>query len=121
MRSRPSRAAGIYDVDAVIALVVQLEALSTKVDGVCTTQQKTHVMQCDFCGGGHGTYECQVDAQAAYLGSTPSPLQITLTVIDIIQIRGIIQIFLRVIKDNQDKAFHLDISCSSHLKRRNRA
>lgn len=60
-------------MDASMALAVQLEALSMKVEGIFVAQQKTQVMQCDMCEGRHGTYECQVKTQAAYMRNAPHP------------------------------------------------
>ena len=44
----------MYDVDAVIALAMQVEALNKKIDGLSVLNQPTSMMQCDLCGGIHG-------------------------------------------------------------------
>lgn len=51
-RLSPSKPASVYDIDAIIALVVQLEVLSKKVDGISVTPKKAQVMQYDFYGKG---------------------------------------------------------------------
>ena len=49
----------MYDVDAVTVLVVQVKALSKKIDGLSIIKQLTQVMQCDLCGRGHESQECR--------------------------------------------------------------
>ena len=48
----------MYDVDKVTALVVKVDALSKKIDGLSILKQPIQVMQCDLCGEGHGNKEC---------------------------------------------------------------
>ena len=48
----------VYDVDAVIALVMQLETLSKKIDRLVITKQQVLVLHCDLYGGSHGNQEC---------------------------------------------------------------
>ncbi|KAK1423118.1 hypothetical protein QVD17_18413 [Tagetes erecta] len=48
------KAPGVYQVDSVIALTAQVEALTKKIDRL----QVNNVKCCDVCGGGHNTVEC---------------------------------------------------------------
>ena len=41
-------------MDVVTALVVQVEALSKKIDGLLVVKTPIRMMQCDLRGGGHG-------------------------------------------------------------------
>ena len=80
-RAKPSKPAGIYEVDAVTALARQVETLSKKIDGLSVGHQPVQVLQCDMCNGGHVTDECQGLSAVArqtpehvdYMGNAPRP------------------------------------------------
>lgn len=78
--SRLTKLAGVYDVDLVTTLTLQVEAMSKKIDRLSTVTKQTQLMHCDLCGGGHGNHKCLVigamenaDEQAHYLGNAYHP------------------------------------------------
>src|SRR5262249_12436324 len=55
-RSTNKKQAGVHNVDAIIALVAQIELLNTKIDGIIVRQ----VMMCELYGvSGHKSIDCQ--------------------------------------------------------------
>ena len=70
----------MYDVDVITTLVVYVEALSKKIDGLSIIKQPTPMMHCDLCGWGHGSQECQAikslvrpSKHVNYMGNTTWP------------------------------------------------
>ena len=57
---------GIHEVDTVISLATQVEALSEKVD-ILTIPRIALVMHCEGFGGGHS----QIDCPITVVSSTP--------------------------------------------------
>ena len=49
-RKKPSRTAGIYEVDALTTLAGQVEAVTKRFDRFQIPQQETLVMSCGTCG-----------------------------------------------------------------------
>ena len=49
----------MYDVDIVIALVMQVETLSKNIDGLTFIKQQAPIIHYDLYGGGHGNQVCQ--------------------------------------------------------------
>ena len=47
----------MYDIDAVIALAVQLETMNKKIDGLAVIKQQALALHYDLCGGSHGSQE----------------------------------------------------------------
>ncbi|KAA3479244.1 pentatricopeptide repeat-containing protein chloroplastic-like [Gossypium australe] len=50
MRTKPTKAASVFNLDAVAMLSNQVELLNKKVDGLCGSLQEHPVMQCDTNG-----------------------------------------------------------------------
>ena len=69
VRSKPNKPAGVYDVDAVTGLAMQLDALSKKIEGMSMVQQPTQVLHYELCDGGHGSQECTETMN--YIGNAP--------------------------------------------------
>ncbi|KAG8490890.1 hypothetical protein CXB51_014751 [Gossypium anomalum] len=58
MRTKPTKTAGVYNVDAVNMLSNQVELLNKKIDGLLGSTQVHPVMRCDSSGGGiHTEYQ----------------------------------------------------------------
>ncbi|XP_027333518.1 uncharacterized protein LOC113848267 [Abrus precatorius] len=72
-RSKPAKSAGIYSLDAVTSLAMQVEALGKKIDGLSVNHQVAPVMRCDICGGGHPNHECRATQKeyANVIGNIP--------------------------------------------------
>ncbi|XP_027347997.1 uncharacterized protein LOC113859415 [Abrus precatorius] len=72
-RSKPAKSAGIYRLDAVTSLAMQVEALGKKIDGLSVNHQVAPVMRCDICGGGHPNHECRATQEeyANVIGNIP--------------------------------------------------
>ncbi|KAK5825748.1 hypothetical protein PVK06_020612 [Gossypium arboreum] len=51
MRTKPTKAIGVYNVDLVTMLFNQVELLNKKIDGFLSSSQVYPVMQCDASGG----------------------------------------------------------------------
>ena len=43
-RSKPTRTAGVYDVDAVTALAAQMEAMNKKIDSLASSRTQSKVI-----------------------------------------------------------------------------
>ena len=69
VRSKPTKPAGVYDVDAVTGLAIQLDALSKKIEGLSMVQQPAQVACCEICGGRHISRECTETVN--YMGNAP--------------------------------------------------
>ncbi|KAL1127062.1 hypothetical protein V6Z11_A13G153800 [Gossypium hirsutum] len=54
MRTKPTKTAGIYNVDSVTLLSNQVELLNKKIDGFLNSSQVHPVMQCEASGGAQG-------------------------------------------------------------------
>ena len=70
----------MYDVDVITALVIQVEAMSKKIDRLLVVKQLAQVMQCDLYGVGYGNQECQAiksltmpSEHVDYVGNTSRP------------------------------------------------
>ena len=59
-RGSAKKAAGVHNVDTYTALSAQIEALTKKIDGMSAPIMKVQAMQCELCGGGHQSMDCQV-------------------------------------------------------------
>ncbi|XP_027351144.1 uncharacterized protein LOC113862248 [Abrus precatorius] len=72
-RSKPAKFAGIYSLDAVTSLAMQVEALWKKIDGLFVNHPVASVMRCDICGGGHPNHECRAtqEEHANLIGNIP--------------------------------------------------
>lgn len=58
MRTKPTKTAGVYNVDSVTMLSNQVELLNKKIDGLLGSMQVHLVMRCDSSGGGvHTEYQ----------------------------------------------------------------
>ncbi|XP_027348306.1 uncharacterized protein LOC113859825 [Abrus precatorius] len=57
--SKPTKSAGIYSLDTVTSLAMQVEALGKKIDGLSVNHLVASVMRCDICRGGHPNHECK--------------------------------------------------------------
>ncbi|KAA3483462.1 Transposon Ty3-I Gag-Pol polyprotein [Gossypium australe] len=57
MRMKPTKAAGVFNLDAVTMLSNQVELLNKNMDGLCGSSQVHPVMQCDTNGRGMGNTE----------------------------------------------------------------
>ncbi|KAK5843410.1 hypothetical protein PVK06_005866 [Gossypium arboreum] len=77
MRTKPTKAANIFNLDAVTMLSNQVELLNKKIDCLCGSIQVHPVMRCDSNGGGACT-EYQPfnpsikDEQVQYMGNNNS-------------------------------------------------
>ena len=74
----PNKQTHVYNVDVVTSLTMQVETLYKKIDRLSVTKQQAPVLQCDLCGGSHGTQECQAlkglvmaNEQVEYMGNAP--------------------------------------------------
>ncbi|XP_027368262.1 uncharacterized protein LOC113874229 [Abrus precatorius] len=72
-RSKPVKSAGIYSLDAITSLAMQVEALGKKIDGLSVNHQVAPVMRCDICGGNHPNHECRAtqEEHANVIGNIP--------------------------------------------------
>ncbi|XP_027357501.1 uncharacterized protein LOC113866902 [Abrus precatorius] len=72
-RSKPAKSAGIYSLDAVTSLAMQVEALRKKIDGLSINHLVAPVMRCDICGGSHPSHECRAtqEEHANVIGNKP--------------------------------------------------
>ncbi|KAG8483287.1 hypothetical protein CXB51_022307 [Gossypium anomalum] len=52
MRTKPTKTAGVYNIDSVTMLSNQVELLNKKIDGLLGSTQVHPVMRCDSSGGG---------------------------------------------------------------------
>ncbi|KAG8488716.1 hypothetical protein CXB51_016697 [Gossypium anomalum] len=78
MRTKPTKAAGIYNVDSVSMLSNQVELLNKKIDGLLGSTQVHPVMRCDSSGGGvHTEYQSfnpsPKEEQVHYMGNNSRP------------------------------------------------
>ncbi|KAG8486633.1 hypothetical protein CXB51_020062 [Gossypium anomalum] len=55
IRTKPKKAAGVFNLDAVTMLSNQVELLNKKIDGLYGSTQVHPVMRCDSNGGAHNT------------------------------------------------------------------
>ncbi|XP_027351121.1 uncharacterized protein LOC113862214 [Abrus precatorius] len=72
-RSKPAKSDGIYNLDAVTSLAMQVEALGKKIDGLSVNYPVALVMRCYICGG-HPNHECratQEEQHANIIGNIP--------------------------------------------------
>ncbi|KAA3474271.1 reverse transcriptase [Gossypium australe] len=58
MRTKPTKTAGVFNIDAVSMLASQVEALSKKIDGLSFSKQVNLVMKCDAIRTGMISPEC---------------------------------------------------------------
>ena len=49
-QAKPSKPTHVYDIDAIIALPIQVKTLSRKIDGLPVIQQLAQVTLCDMWG-----------------------------------------------------------------------
>ncbi|XP_027364550.1 uncharacterized protein LOC113871650 [Abrus precatorius] len=72
-RSKPSKSAEIYSLDAVTSLAMQVEALGKKIYGLSVNHPVAPMMRCDICGGGHPNHECRAtqEEHANVIGNRP--------------------------------------------------
>ena len=52
IRTKPTKATGVFNVDSVTMLFNQVELLNRKIDGLLGSSQVHPVMQCNASGGG---------------------------------------------------------------------
>ncbi|KAG8499036.1 hypothetical protein CXB51_005447 [Gossypium anomalum] len=77
MRTKPTKAASIFNVDSVAILSTQVELLNRKIDGFFGSSQVHPVMQCKASGGGSSNSEyppyChnRENEQLNYMGNNP--------------------------------------------------
>ncbi|KAG8503175.1 hypothetical protein CXB51_001042 [Gossypium anomalum] len=77
MRTKPTKTAGVYNVDSVIMLSNQVELLNKKIDGLPGSTQVHPVMQCEASRGGSSNPEYQPyghnmeNEQLNYMGNNP--------------------------------------------------
>ena len=72
----PGKVAGILEVDASIAIVAQLQALSMKVDSLATYGVNQIAMVCELCAGSHATDQCSlVNESVQYVNNYQRPQQ----------------------------------------------
>ncbi|KAK5776623.1 hypothetical protein PVK06_044583 [Gossypium arboreum] len=74
MRTKPTKTAGVYNVDSVTMLSNQVELLNKKIDGLLGSTQVHPVMRCDSSGGGvHIEYQSfnptTEEEQVNYMGN----------------------------------------------------
>ncbi|KAK5846848.1 hypothetical protein PVK06_003147 [Gossypium arboreum] len=74
MRTKPTKTAGVYNVDSVTMLSNQVELLNKKIDGLLGSTQIHPVMRCDSSGGGvHTEYQSfnltTEEEQVNYMGN----------------------------------------------------
>ncbi|XP_027342953.1 uncharacterized protein LOC113855505 [Abrus precatorius] len=72
-RSKPAKSTGIYSLDVVTSLAMQVEALGKKIDGLSVNHPVAPMMRCDICGGGHPNHECRAtqEEHANVIGNRP--------------------------------------------------
>ncbi|XP_027351012.1 uncharacterized protein LOC113862053 [Abrus precatorius] len=72
-RSKPAKSTGIYSLDAVTSLAMQVETLGKKINGLSVNHQVAPVMRCDICRGGHPNHECRATQEepANVIGNIP--------------------------------------------------
>ncbi|KAG8483102.1 hypothetical protein CXB51_022038 [Gossypium anomalum] len=80
MRTKPTKTAGVYNVDAVNMLSNEVELLNKKIDGLLGSTQVHPVLRCDSSGGGmHTEYQpfnpTTEEEQVHYIGNNNSRLQ----------------------------------------------
>ncbi|KAG8474175.1 hypothetical protein CXB51_033954 [Gossypium anomalum] len=80
MRTKPTKTAGVYNVDAVNMLSNQVELLNKKIDGLLGSTQIHPVMRCDLSGGGvHTDYQSfnltTDEERVHYMGNNNSRFQ----------------------------------------------
>jgi len=79
MRIKPTKSAGVFNLDAVTMLSNQVKLLNKKIDGLCGSTQVHPVMQCDTSGGGVGNLEYlpfspnMENKLINYMGNNPRP------------------------------------------------
>ncbi|KAK5811958.1 hypothetical protein PVK06_027350 [Gossypium arboreum] len=77
MRTKPTKTAGVYNVDSVTMLSNQVELLNKKIDGFLSSSQVHPVMQCESSGGrtSHSEYQPyghnMDNDQLNYMGNNP--------------------------------------------------
>ena len=59
MRTKPTKIAGVYNVDLIAMLSNQVELLNKKIDGFLNSLQVHPVMQCEASGGGSSNSKYQ--------------------------------------------------------------
>ncbi|KAG8474460.1 hypothetical protein CXB51_031443 [Gossypium anomalum] len=76
MRTKPTKAAGVYNVDSATMLSNQVELLNKKIDGFLGSTQVHPVMRCDSSGGVHTEYQSfnpsTEEEQVHYIGNNNS-------------------------------------------------
>ncbi|KAG8496231.1 hypothetical protein CXB51_009109 [Gossypium anomalum] len=77
MRTKPTKTAGVYNVDSVNMLTNQVELLNKKIDGLLGSTQVNPVMRYDSSGGGlHTEYQSfnpsTEEEQVYYMGNNNS-------------------------------------------------
>ncbi|KAG8485827.1 hypothetical protein CXB51_019172 [Gossypium anomalum] len=77
MRTKPTKTAGVYNVDSVNMLTNQVELLNKNIDGLLGSAQLHPVMRCDSSGGGiHTEYQSfnptTEEEQVHYMGNNNS-------------------------------------------------
>ncbi|KAG8478792.1 hypothetical protein CXB51_028622 [Gossypium anomalum] len=80
MRTKPTKKASVYNVDAINMLSNQVELLKQKIDGLLGSTQVHPVMRCDSSGGGaHTDYQpfnpTTDEKQVHYMGNNNSRSQ----------------------------------------------
>ncbi|KAK5784132.1 hypothetical protein PVK06_038652 [Gossypium arboreum] len=78
MRTKPMKTAGVYNVDSVTMLSIQVELLNKKIDGFLSSSQVHPVMQCEASVGGTSHSEYQpyghnMDNEQNYMGNNLRP------------------------------------------------
>ncbi|KAG8472463.1 hypothetical protein CXB51_035368 [Gossypium anomalum] len=78
MRTKPTKAAGVYNVFSVTMLSNQVELLNKKIDGLLGSTQVHPVIRCDSSGGGlHTEYQSfnpsPEEEQVHYMGNNSRP------------------------------------------------
>ncbi|KAK5775546.1 hypothetical protein PVK06_043447 [Gossypium arboreum] len=77
MRTKPTKTAGVFNVDSVTMLSNQVELLNRKSDGFLSSSQVHPVMQCEASGGGSSNSEYRPyghnieNEQLNYMGNNP--------------------------------------------------
>ncbi|KAG8496909.1 hypothetical protein CXB51_008012 [Gossypium anomalum] len=77
MRTKPTKTADVYNVDAINMLSNQVEILNKNIDGLLSSTQVHPVMRCDSSGGGSSNIEYppyghnMENEQLNYMGNNP--------------------------------------------------
>ncbi|KAK5795404.1 hypothetical protein PVK06_036668 [Gossypium arboreum] len=76
MRTKPTKAVGVYNVNSVTILSNQVERLNKKIDGLLGSTQVHQMMRCDSIGGIHTEYQSfnpsTKEEQVHYMGNNNS-------------------------------------------------